>query len=369
MSNQFIRKCGLIVYGLVSTGLGAPSSSVSSPLSISPGAVAAAPTPLQPAIAPAQPGLDLSQFRIQFKVAAMDVDVPPTAIIRVYNLAASTAQQIQNEFQNVVLQAGYQNGNFGVIFQGSIIRIRKGRVSNIDSFVDIMASNLDAIYNFGVVSKSVAASGTSYQGRLSAVAQGVQDSPAAAGTPNALAAGVKYGNIPSNFGTGGVLPRGKVLFGLAREKWTELANSQQCHWSVGPDGSVNFIPDAGYLPGQAVVINAQTGMIGVPEATQQGIEVRTLLNPSIKLGTQIQLDNASINTTTNLQATGFPDYSNFAFFANTSSDGTYRVLVAEHEGDTRGTGDGSWVTKITALSLDPSASPTSSVTSSIGALH
>lgn len=349
MSSQFIRKCSLIVYGANQYGGAGPSSGATA----TPGATqlsvgAATTTPL-----PAQDGLDLSAFRIQFSVTAMDADAPPTALIRVMNLADSTVQKIQNEFQNVTLQAGYEGGNFGVIFQGSIVRIRKGRLSNIDTFVDIMAANFDAIYNFGVVSKTLKA-GATYQDRATAIQQGVADSPAAQGTPSALAGGMQYGNIPSSFNTGGTLPRGKVLFGMARDHLQDLADTAGCSWSVGPDGKVSFLEltQSGY-PGQAVVITAQTGMVGIPEATQQGIEVKCLLNPLIRIGTQVQLDNASINTTQNLQATGFPAYGDFAFFANTSDDGFYRALVVEHEGDTRGHG-GDWLTKITALSLDSS---------------
>jgi hypothetical protein len=339
-NNQYIRKVGLVVYGVGQSGSGAPSSGTGKS------------TP-----ADAVPGLDLSAFRIKFHVEAMDIDMPPTAIIRVYNLADSTVQQIKSEFQNVTLQAGYVNGNYGVIFQGSIVRIRKGRVSNIDTFVDIMASNFDAVYNFGVVATTIA-KGTNANQRAQAIKTAIANSPAQQGAQaqagNALANGLQYGNIPDSFNTGGTLPRGKVLFGLGRDHLSDLADTTGTTWSVGPDGKVNFIPLDGYLPGEAVVITAQTGMIGIPEATQQGIEVTTLLNPKIKSGTRIQLDNASINTTqTNNAAAGFPAFGDFQFFASTSDDGFYRAIVVEHEGDSRGTGN-DWITKIIALNVDQS---------------
>jgi hypothetical protein len=360
VSNQFIRKCGLIVYAASSAGQGAPSSTPSgtgqpgNPINIS--------GPGQPLnISPSAPGVDLSAFRIQFKTTAMDVDVPPEAIIRVYNLSNSTVQNIQNEFQNVTLQAGYENGNFGVIFQGSIIRIRKGRLSNIDTFVDMLCGNLDAVYNFGFVSGAIK-SGSSQQDALDSLKTSVANSPAAQTSPNALAAGVKYGSIPDSFGTGGTLPRGKVQFGLARDYWTDIANSTGTQWSIGPDGTVNFVQSTGYLPGNPVPINSQTGMIGVPEATQQGIEVKTLLNPNIKNGTQILLDNASITTTAVTNPTAYGDFSlaSAGFTANTNTDGSYKSIVVEHEGDTRGAGN-DWFTRVVCLSIDPSANPNASV--------
>jgi hypothetical protein len=355
MADQYLRKTSLIVYGNPpspsGTGLAVPDAPAVSSGDTAGNKLASQ----QPQSGTDQPGIELGALRVNFTVNAMDADVPPTAQIRVFNLAQSTVQKIQKEFQSVTLQAGYETGNFGVIFQGTIIRIRKGRKDHIDSFVDIMASNLDAIYNFGFVNKTLKA-GASYKDQVNGIQQAVNNSAVAQGSAGATQQGLQYGNIPDSFGTGGTLPRGKVLFGLAREKLNNVADSTGSVWSIGPDGKVNFHALTGYLPGEAVVINAQTGMVDVPVATTQGIEVSCLLNPKIKPGTRIKLNNADITTTTNqTQGAGFPAYADFQFFANTSSDGIYVALVVEHEGDNRGHGS-DWVTHIVALALDSSGS-------------
>lgn len=362
MSDQYLRKVSLIVYGNPATPSGTGIAVPGSPATG--GTPAAEPDAAQPtkvliqapaATAPgSDPGIELSQFRIQFTVNAMDTDTPPTAIIRVFNLAESTVQKIQKEFQSVVLQAGYENGNFGIIFQGTIIRIRKGRLSNIDTFVDIMASNLDAIYNFGVIGDSIPA-GSNYGVQKDRIAQKVNASPVAQGEAGALKQGLVYGNIPNSFNTGGTLPRGKVLFGLWRTHLKNIADSTGSVWAIGPDGKVSFHELTGYLPGEIVAINAQTGMVGIPAATTQGIELKCLLNSKIKPGTRIKLNNADLTTTTNKSAFGFPAYSDIesAFIANTSTDGTYLALVVEHEGDNRDPG-AAWLTSIIALAIDQS---------------
>lgn len=366
MANQYLRKISLIVFGNPSTpggtGLAVPSAPATAAGSTGP-APATSPTgrlyvspnnnPQSQQTPTDQPGIELGALRCQFSVSAMDVDAPPTALIRVFNLADSTAQQIQKEFQSVTLQAGYETGNFGVIFSGTIIRVKKGRINNIDSFVDIMASNLDVIYNFGFVNKSLKA-GSSFNDHLSAIKDSVNNSSVAKGLSGAQAQGLQYGSTPDSLGTGGTLPRGKVLFGLARDKLGNVTDSTGTVWSIGPDGKVSIHPLTGYLDGTPVNINAQTGMIGVPTATTQGIEVSCLLNPLIKAGTRIKLNNADITTTTNsYQGAGFPAYSDYQFFANTSTDGTYVAMVVEHEGDSRGHG-GDWKTNIIALAMDQS---------------
>ena len=47
----------------------------------------------------------------------------------------------------VMLQAGYENGAYGIIFSGTILRIRTGRESATDTFLEIMAADGDIAFN------------------------------------------------------------------------------------------------------------------------------------------------------------------------------------------------------------------------------
>lgn len=359
MSNtQFGRKCSLVLYAAPPPpgGSGIPTTSSSG------GGSASTVTPQS------QPGIELGTLRVHFHVSAMDVDAPPTTIIRVINLSDATAK-LAAEYSGVVLQAGYEGGNFGVIFKGSVVRTRKGRLNNIETFLDIMASNWDLPFNFGFLNGTIAAGSTAQTRAQQIVSQGNSSPAMQSADAKAALAGqqaFQLGNIPNSFGTGGTLPRGKVIFGLARDYLNDLTASKGTTWHISPDGKINILEYTGYLPQEPVEINAATGMIGVPEATQQGIEVECLLNPNIKVGTRIKLNNADINISTNQSAFGFPNYDGFAFFANTSNDGIYRVLVVEHEGDSRGSGD-DWKTKIIALALDQSVTPGASTKTALGA--
>ena len=51
--------------------------------------------------------------------------------------------------------------------------------------------------------------------------------------------------------------------------------------------------------------------------------------------------------------TGYPNYGNLYFPADTTADGFYRVLVVEYEGDTRGN---PWYSNLICLAADTSAS-------------
>jgi hypothetical protein len=95
-----------------------------------------------------------------------------------------------------------------------------------------------------------------------------------------------------------------------------------------------LVPITGYRPGEAVVLSSTTGLIGTPKADQGGVKCRCLLNPNIVIGGLIQLAHDDINTLTTNQL-GL-SINSIAISAATTWTGLYRVLVSEHEGDSRG---------------------------------
>jgi hypothetical protein len=296
-------------------------------------------------VATGQSGLDLSNMQIQFATQQADQTAPNTAHIRIFNLKDSTAKAVQNEFQTVSLQAGYVNGNYAQIFNGQIMQVKRGRLSAVDSYVDIMASDGDLFHHFGFINTTLSAGNTGAASQYAAIQK--------------VASGVGVNPHPNNntalAATGGVLPRGKVLFGLAKYQLDKLTASKAMSWYI-KDGQLILKPLTGYLPGQAVVLTAKTGMILIPEATNQGIEVTCLLNPLINVGTQVKLDNASINQTTQRQFGGlYPGWTDLNFFASTADDGIYQTLVVEHQGSIRGN---DWQSHVICLALDKTSNTT-----------
>lgn len=282
--------------------------------------------------------LDLSKLHIKFAIKKSGVMTPNVADIRVYNLAAETAQLIQKEFTRVILQAGYE-GNYGLIFKGNIKQIIQGRESATDTFVDLIGGDGDEAYNFTIVNTTLAA-GSTPNAQLNAAI-----------TPMA-AKNVTPGYVGTLPGT--QLPRGKVMYGSAKQYVRSLADSAGFSWSI-QDEQIVFLKQSTYLPGAAVVLNSKTGMIGTPQQTIEGVICKCLLNPQLKIHGRVQIDNATVaQYKLNQLVPGSP--------ANTpvplTNDGIYYVLVAEHSGDTRGV---EWYTSLTLLDIDPSSNPLNSV--------
>lgn len=285
---------------------------------------------------------DLSALHFTFTVRASDVETPNEAEIRLYNAKPDTVNSVVNEFNQVVLQAGF-GGQLATIFKGTVKQYRQGKEKNTDTFLDILAADSDELYNFGTVNQSIAG-GSTPADRFNAIC----DSLGAPQDPNA------QGYLGA---TGGVLPRGKVLFGLGRQYMRDIANSSATRWSF-QNGAITLIPLTGYLPGTPVIIDGTSGMIGVPEATDQGVEVDILINPFIRIGQTVQINSKDIVQTA-IKQQGYPNYSSISYIASVPPGlGTYRVMVAEHQGDTRGN---TWYTHLTCLAVDPSLPANQSV--------
>ena len=283
--------------------------------------------------------LDLSLLRVAFIVRQWETQTPATLDIRIYNVTNETAARVGTEFKRIILQAGYE-GQFGTIFDGTITQVRRGRESPADTFIDVTAADGDRAHTFSVIAETVAAGATpsDIHGRL-----------CTAMNPQGVTAGYTP-DLP-----GPALPRGRVLYGLARDHLRDLADATGCVWSI-QNGQVVFMPlVTGYLPGEAVVLTSETGLIGLPLQTQDGIMVRCLLNPLLKVLSRIQIANASVQRARIEPlmplADGTPVHNPAEdLLPKIDKDGFYRILAIDHSGDTR---QNQWYSDIACISVDP----------------
>jgi hypothetical protein len=162
------------------------------------------------------------------------------------------------------------------------------------------------------------------------------------------------GDLPPN-----QLPRGKAMYGNARKYLSDAAGTTGKIWSI-QDEKITFVGKSTYLPGEAVLLTSKTGMIGTPQQTNEGVNVKCLLNPNLKISGRIKIDNASIQRfKINLSVPNSP--ANIP--APLTADGVYYVLVVEHQGDTRGV---EWYSNLICLFIDPTTNPINSVVTNYG---
>lgn len=274
--------------------------------------------------------IDASDLRIRFKVDQNTLQRPNSAEITITNLSNETADKIQKEGKLVTLSAGYE-GASKVIFKGDIIQKRKGRENPVDTYLTILATSGDKAYNYAVVNKSLAA-GHTFKDQVNAAFEPMKEH------------GITLGYI-GDLGSK-VMPRGRTMFGMARDFLRDIAFATNTAWSI-QNNKLQVLENQKTLPGDAVVLNSQTGMIGMPVQTISGIIVRCLLNPDIHPGTRVQINQSSIQ-----QAAFSPNYTaevQNSMLPSIAEDGFYKALVVDHMGDTRGN---PWYTDIVCIRAD-----------------
>lgn len=258
-------------------------------------------------------GLDLGTLAVKCKIKQNASQSPNTAEIRVYNLNQDTIAQLKKEFKRVVVQAGYES-NYGVVFSGNIKQVNVGR-DGVDNFVDIYAGDGDEAYNYSIINKTLAA-GANQNNVVGLLAESLNTK------------GVRLGFVDNL--SQEVLPRGKVMFGMTRDFLRSAAEHNEAGWSI-QNGVLQVVKSTGLLAGQAVEINSKTGMIGVPEQTNDGVLVKILCNPLIKINGRVLINEKDVKRAV-IDESG-NEASKPALIAK---DGQYRVLSIDYSLESRG---------------------------------
>ncbi|NHB93625.1 phage protein [Photorhabdus cinerea] len=264
--------------------------------------------------------VDLSNLKIIFDIKIAESSYPATGIFTIYNLNDATSNKLRkNEFKAIKFVAGYK-GNSGQIFSGQIQYTHIKRDSPTDTCVVIQAADGDEPHNYATVNTTIAA-GYSQADLDHLLMRDI----------------AKYGitaGLRAEFRKS-ASPRGKVLFGMHRNAVSDLAKQCDANWRY-EDNQLHIVPKNKYLT-EAVVLTLKTGLIGMPEQTiGSGINVTCLINPNIRPGTLIRLDNRSIQPA-NLSTGETSEPGDHEKPATLDADGDYIVFNVNYIGDTRET--------------------------------
>lgn len=266
--------------------------------------------------------LDISELRITFEVKKAMAYAPNQAKATIYNLAPETQNTIISTNNQLIIEAGYEGDQYGVIFQGNILRTWSQRSDGTDYTLGLLGLDGANFLGYGIVSGSYAAGATPRQI--------IQDSATKVSVPTQL------GQLPAQM-SDTKLPRGKVMFGRASDYYRQIAKGEGAMMYI-EDGVVNLIKAEDVPPGEVIELSPASGLIGTPTQTQTGISGKCLLNPRLKLGGLVKISSQYIN-----QAEG----SLGSYQVPLASNGQYRIIKLTHSGDTRGN---TWYSEFEAIS-------------------
>jgi hypothetical protein len=278
-------------------------------------------------------------LRIRFQVKQSTIETTNALYARIYNVSGATAQ-LPKEGDPVVLQAGYRD-NIGILFQGEVVQALKGKENPVDSYLDLVCGDGDRAHNFGVLNKSFPAKTTGRQ-VFDAVAEEFGKF------------GVTVGHVTEDLAKL-VYPRAQAFFMMGRDVLHTLAHTIDATWSI-QNGELQMVGKKETVGG-GIVLNAQTGLIGIPIETIEGIIIRSLINPALKVNDQVVVDASSIN-----RAEVVPGISQDLDINQLSllgtNDGAYKILAIDITGDTRGQ---EWYQDLTCIGAITNVAPNSQV--------
>lgn len=265
---------------------------------------------------------DFSSFRCRFNISQWTLQTPNILKLVISNILPTRAQKfVKKEYKHIVIDAGYQDGH-GIIFQGNIVQAIYGRESPTDTIVTIYAADGDRAHNYATVNTTFPPGSTPQQ-HFDAAVQAMS----------------KYGISKGFVGVDlsqPVYPRAVTLFGMARDVLANIASGKQATVSYQNE-KVQMLQNGQSKPGGAIVLNSNTGLVGMPTQTIQGIYARCLLNPAIHIGTQVKIDQKDIQGAgPTITAADEQAVLSQAALAHVATDGLYTVYRVDIDGDTRG---------------------------------
>ena len=262
------------------------------------------------------------ELRVDFSVEKSLVGIPNLAKITVYNVSVANREQLSVAGQEVSLLAGYQNPL--LIFSGKVINANPIYESP-DWKVEIFARDKSAAINNSTINKSLPADTRPEQlydelvGQMEGVTKGITD------------------GLSDCINNKRSLLRSLQLSGGIKKFLDELAENCGFDYAVA-DGIIDTVKkDKAITDLPAIIINQNHGMIGSPERTEVGVNVKTLLNPGLKLGRRIEIQ--AVSQTIN---------AGNLFFRKPlkpSTEGSFRIDKIIHSGSNY---DNKWESQITA---------------------
>ena len=232
--------------------------------------------------------------------------------VTIRNLSPATETEILKNGASVTLECGYVDGPYGQVFKGPIRQAIRGKESDsVTYFLRLICIDGDDALNLGICNFTIGNGQT-----LRQVAEMVARSSS---TPFEIQVG-------QDFQSNDRLARSKTVYGKPGDTLRSIALDNDSFFFFD-DGVANIMPLNSQPPARAINLNAQSGMIGMPSQTDQGVKIKALINPGIKLGGWVQLDNKSVIT--NQLQLGVPQ-------TLLDLDGLYRIVGILATGDTRG---------------------------------
>lgn len=255
------------------------------------------------------------QFRVVFKIIVDFGGAVSYADISIYNLNDDTAKKALKSGDKLAFRAGYVE-NIDTIFKGSITNVLRER-NGSDTITRLICKGYGFPSNKSIektLGKNIS---------LTSILKEIADSL----------------ELPlviddEDFDDTRFL-RGYVLHGDPEVKLEKLARNHAFDYVIENERLI-IVSNNKARAGRPFIVSEFAGMEGIPEITENGVDVSVRLSPKIKIGGEVDVQSelATFNFG-NLYFQNIPE---------SAGKGIYRIYKIEHGGDSYGD---EWTSKIT----------------------
>ena len=139
-----------------------------------------------------------------------------------------------------------------------------------------------------------------------------------------------------------------MLFGTPAKYLRDICTWNDAVYWEGEDGKLVLETVEQEIPvDKVLVLTPATGLVGTPIYSDQGIQIKMLLDARIKLRSMIKIDNEIIQRQAiQIDASGQQKSDQLPQTAQFDQDGEYQVFSVEHRGDTWGD---EWTTAVVGV--------------------
>ena len=221
------------------------------------------------------PGDDTDvELEVSFSVSQSLSSAANDATIRLKNLTEGHRNGMGRELEDVRLEAGYINetgSDMGIIFAGQVRKVSSTR-EGADIITTLECGDGDRALRRADVSKAFPA-GTWVKDVIGHVAEAFEGHGATVGEMR----------LPDL----GKLRRPYAMCGSAKREMDRLCGAAGTYWSI-TNGVLETVPGDGWI-GSVQSFDAESGLIGVPTVTDNGVEAEVFLSPGIRPGRRVHI--------------------------------------------------------------------------------
>jgi hypothetical protein len=247
-------------------------------------------------------------------------------LITIYNFTGPTLNMVITQGMKVIVEAGYKDGLYGKIYEGSVFQPMFDREDVVNYKTTLSCMDGLGLFDGNLINVTLQ-SGYDYSELIATMAKNAR-------TPIPIGQTMEF--------QAKKMPRGKTVFGDPKKYLRQVSADNNAQFYIG-DGKMNILnvnDESDLNANDAIILTPETGLIGTPQQTQDGIVFRCFLDSRIGIQkplTMVKIDNAVIRQVK--QSVG-------QYITPLDQDGYYKVIGIRHIGDTRGN---DWYTECTAV--------------------